>query len=56
MPEPLYPPNATPEHIRRIDQAMLRMLEPPKVKPKGVEASKAVNISSGGEKPKARKL
>jgi len=55
MPEPLYPPNATPEQRRRIDREMLRMLEPPKVKPKGDEASKPVKPSSGGIKPKARK-
>jgi hypothetical protein len=55
MPEPLYPPNATPEQRRRIDRQMLRMLEPPKGKPRDDEASKQGKPSSGGIKPKARK-
>ena len=55
MPEPLYPPNATPEQIRRIDRAMLRMLEPSKGKPKGDVVSKAMKPSAGRKSPKVRK-
>lgn len=33
MGEPLYPPDATPEQRRRIDRALIRMLEPRKLPP-----------------------
>jgi hypothetical protein len=56
MPEPYFPPGATPEQCRRIVAACARMLEPPKGKSKGDEASKALKPSrQPEEKPKARK-
>lgn len=55
MPEPYFPPGATPEQCRRIVAACVRMLELPKGKPRGGDASKPVKPSAGGKKPKARK-
>lgn len=55
MPEPYFPPGATPEQCRRIVAACARMLEPPKGKPKDNEGGRLLKASSGGKKPKARK-
>lgn len=57
MPEPYFPPGATPEQCRRIVAACARILEPERTKPqsKVVQGNKAEKPFPGGTKRKASK-
>lgn len=51
MPEPYFPPGATPEQRRRIVAACARMLELQRVKPEGGKAKPSPQPEEKPRKP-----